>query len=663
MGGTPATRKLSPSEQIAQLRGQLVLDGLDPAGWSADWAALLRMIATEAAGLRVLASSREPLGLPGEHLHRLGGLLTSPGTPGSLSPAAQLFLREAQRLRTARGGIATDADIEAVARASGGLPLALKLAAAWSRWLEPRSIAQHITLAASTAVGALDGSLDDWLAPVWERLSAPQRLALASLSLSPGSFDMPGAVSLAAAPVDIIELLIDRGLVDLDQGPSPRLHLHALVRAFASARLRAAPVDRRAAIRRYIEGVAARLGPWPVDMGQPQMTVSQVTASLDEVLAAWPLALEVGALHAILWLSAALLTWHEAKGEHRAGERLLVQALPALDESIPTEAAALAQMQIARTTLAYRVGDYDADERLALVTRELALALGAGRIFKRATNMLGLSLWMTPRLDEAKLAFEEGLGLAEAAEDLRYEDVFSSNLALVEKSLGNLAAAESRWRRAIDVRSTRGDWDGVCSSVNNLANLLRHQRRLDECEVLAHECLRLTRVHGLDAERPFALIGLALLLREAGKALQVEAYLALLDACDVDTVEGPVRAGAAQLRAQLALDWGDGDAALIHIGEALDLCVHHGDAPNRDESLALYGDWLSRHDGRPDDALRLWAALCRAPRLHATLRDEIEKRFAAANADPAQMATALDLFLVTEQAMLAARKRLEALSR
>ena len=571
-----------------------------------------------------------------------------------------LFAREARRVQPPHGAVATNADIESIARASGGLPLALKLAAAWSRWLEPRSIAAQITLAASTTVGAFDGSLQAWLAPIWERLSAPQRLALASLSLSPGSFDMPAAVSLAAVSVDIIESLIDRCLVDQDPGPSPRLCLHALVRAFAGAKLRAAPVDRRVAIFRYIDGVAARMGPWPVDLGQPQLTVSQVTASLDEVLAAWPLALEVGALHAIQWLSAALLTWHEAKGEHRAGERLLVQAMPALDESIPTEAAALAQVQIARTTLAYRAGDYDTAERLALVTRELARALGAGRVFRRATNILGLSLWMTLRLAEAKVAFDEGLSLAESAEDLRYEDVFSANLALVEKGLGDFAAAESRWRRAIDVRASRGDWFAVCNDMNNLANLLRHQHRLYECEVLAHECLRLTREHGLDAERRFALIGLALLQREAGNALQAQEYLALLDACDADTVEGPVRADAAQLRAQLALDRGDGDAALIHIGEALDLCVRHGDAGSGNETLALYGDWLSRHNERPADALRLWATLYRAPRLHATLRDEIEKRFAAINTDPAQVESSLDLTLVTEQAMLAARKRAAA---
>ncbi|MBK7060336.1 MAG: hypothetical protein IPH51_07415 [Rubrivivax sp.] len=196
--------------------------------------------------------------------------------------------------------------------------------------------------------------------------------------------------------------------------------------------------------------------------------------------------------------------------------------------------------------------------------------------------------------------------------------------------------------------------------MNNLANLLRHQHRLYECEVLAHECLRLTREHGLDAERPFALIGLALLQREAGNALQAQEYLALLDACDADTVEGPVRADAAQLRAQLALDRGDGDAALIHIGQALDLCVRQGDARSGNETLALYGDWLSRHNERPADALRLWATLYRAPRLHATLRDEIEKRFAAINTDPAQVESSLDLTLVTEQAMLAARKRAAA---
>ena len=659
LAGPRAQRKTSRSEWLARLQGRLVLDGLDPATSAADWPELLQMIATEGVGLRVLAASRQPLGLPGEHVHRLGGLVTSPGAPGTLSAAAQLFLREAQRMRSPHGGVATDADLEAVARASGGLPLALKLAAAWSRWLAPRAIAQQITLAASAAAGAFDSSLQNWLSPNWERLSASERRALSSLSLSPGSFDMRAAVALAAEPVAIIESLIDRCLVDLEPGALPRLRLHVLVRAFAGAKLRAAPADRRSAIVRFIDGVAARMGPWPVEEGQPQLTVAQVAGSLDEVLAAWPLALEVGAVRDLPWLSAAILTWHEAKGEYRAGERLLAQALPALDESIPAEAAALAQVQSARATLAYRVSDYDAAERLSLATRALSGALGIGRLFRRATNTLGLSYWMTLRLDQAKTVFEEGLSLAEAAEDQRNEAMFGSNLALVEKSRGDFAAAESRWRCALDVRGAREDWDGVCSNLNNLANLLRHQRRFDECEVLAHEYLRLTREHGLDGERPFALIGLALLQQAWGKALQAEEYLTLLDACDADTVEGPVLAGAAQLRAQLALDRGDGDAALIHIGDALDICARNDDAANRAEALSLYGDWLSRHDDRPGDALRLWAVLHSTPHLHGTLRDEIELRFTTAGADAAQVTAELDLTLVAEQAMLAARKRLD----
>lgn len=242
-----------------------------------------------------------------------------------------LFAREARRVQPPHGAVATNADIESIARASGGLPLALKLAAAWSRWLEPRSIAAQITLAASTTVGAFDGSLQAWLAPIWERLSAPQRLALASLSLSPGSFDMPAAVSLAAVSVDIIESLIDRCLVDQDPGPSPRLCLHALVRAFAGAKLRAAPVDRRVAIFRYIDGVAARMDPWPVDMGQPQLTVAQVTASLDDVLATWP---KPPKTYATKTSSAPISRWSRrgwatSRPPNRGGGAPSMSALPA----------------------------------------------------------------------------------------------------------------------------------------------------------------------------------------------------------------------------------------------------------------------------------------------------------------------------------------------
>jgi len=659
--GAPAQRASTGSERLVALRGRVVLDGLDPATLAPELRALLDTLARRCPGLHVLATSRQALALPGEQVLRLGGLAVAGEGAAAPSAAARLFLREAQRLRPQHRWSERVADAERVARLCGGLPLALKLAASWSRWLEPAALADAIERSVRRPGAADDATLHAWIAAPYERLAPAEQQALAALALFPRGFDMAAAVAVAGARTDAIESLASQCLIDVDAdaiepGTAPGLRLHALVRAFAQARLAESPPRRREAIARYLELVAARLEVRRWDHGQPVIRHAQVAPWVDEVHAAWPLALQTGALSVLAVLVQALLSWHEGAGDVRAGERRLAEAEAALDEGVPAEAAVLARVQVARSTLLQRAGDHDAAERLAREGLRLAEATGQRRMLRMALSILGLSRWMTMRLDAAREAFQRGLASAVEDGEARGQGIFASNLALVEKSRGDYAAAEAAWRQAIEVGVTLGDWWSAATCLNNLANLLRHQRRLDDCEQAAQECLRLSHEHDLVTARPFALIGLALLRHAAGRLDEAEQYLALLDACEATTIDETVQAGAAQLRARIALDRGDGVAAVERIAQALRVCIDSDDAMNRAEALALYGDWLASAAGRPDEALRLWAALLQAPTTHATLRDELHPRLARhGTADAAALRPPLDLTLVAEQALAAAR--------
>lgn len=656
-GAAPKSPALGLAARLARLRtlaGLVVFDGLDPRNADEELMALLRTLA-DCRRLHVLATSRAAVGVNGEHVHRLRGLSVDFAVGGGASEAAQLFLREAQRVRPSHRWTDLGEEAERIARICEGLPLALKLAAAWSRWVEPGRLAGELERSVRDTAGAIDHTLHGWLQTPWQRLSPPQQQALGSLSLFPGTFDMRSATATTATSADEIEALLANCLVETAPGMPLSMHLHPLVREFAAARLHAAPAQRRAAIGRYLVAVDALLGPRSTDFGQVIFTAAQVDACIEEVLAAWPLALETGALAEVQWLAEALLVWHESKGEYQAGARALAAAEGAFDEALQAEASVLARIQVARATLLYRAGDYDAASALARVAQHLAAATGQRRIARRAVNTLGLSHWMRLQLDAAKAAFEQGLASAIEDGEHRGEATFSSNLALVEKSLGNYAAAEAAWRRAIERNQRLGAWSGACTGLNNLANLLRHSRRFDECEKLALECLRLTHEHALDSQRPFALIGLALLHHATGRPDRAEQYLDLLDACREDTVEGAVSAGASQLRAQIALDRGDGRAALQHIAVALHLCVRNDDAANRAEALMLYGQWLHQFEGRGDDALRLWSALAGAPDVHATLKGDLSELLGKFGHEASSLQVAeVDLALAVEQALAAA---------
>lgn len=665
----PGAAPVGAAAAFGPLEGRIVLDGLDLAELAPDVRALLQTLATACPRLSVLAASRRALGLPGEIVWRVAGLSLEAPPQGGPSAAASLFLREMRRWRPEAQDAGHLEAAERIARLCGGLPLALKLAAARTRWIEPKVLAdegsarQARPSASETAKG--DAAWLAWLDALVGRLPGAQQQAWAALSLFPAAFEMRSASEVAAAPVAGIEALVEAGLVDVEPGEPPTLRLHALVRAFAAARLGASPAGRREAVARFLAHVETSLEVRRTAHGQPEIAPRQVERCLTEVQAAWPLALEVGALAALPVLVQALLAWHEAAGEHRSGERVLAAALPALDEEVAAEAAVLARVQAARATLLYRAGDHDAAEATAVTALRLAESTGQRRIARMSINVSGLSRWMMLRLDEAQQAFAAGLASAIEDGEVRGETLFTSNLALLAKSRGDYDAAEAAWRRVIELDRAHGDWWGATTCMNNLANLLRHRGRFQECEPLAQEMLRLAHEHRLLVQRPYALIGLALLRLAQGRHGEALDYLALIEACEPGSVEAAVRAGVLQARASIALAQGDGDAALGHIAAAITSTVADDDAANRAEALALYGRWLAGPGDKPDAARRLWRALLRDPKSHGTLRDELRTLLqpqgttapATTEAEQGEPADLPDLTLVAEQALALARAR------
>jgi predicted ATPase/class 3 adenylate cyclase len=139
--GRPVLHTLT--EHVAARRLLLVLDTCD-----AQVAAVASMVADVLTGgraARVLATSREPLGLPGEVVWRIPPLSLEPARDGGPSDAVALL---ADRTAAARGGVAMDpAEYPHLARIAArldGLPLALELAAGRLRVLGAEQLATRL---------------------------------------------------------------------------------------------------------------------------------------------------------------------------------------------------------------------------------------------------------------------------------------------------------------------------------------------------------------------------------------------------------------------------------------------------------------------------------------------------------------------------------------
>ncbi|MGA4849825.1 AfsR/SARP family transcriptional regulator [Streptomyces sp. G5(2025)] len=231
-------------------------------------AELAETLLTHCPGLTILATSREPLGVPGESVR--------PVEPLPPDPAHRLF---AERAAAVRPGFAPDEDAEAVAeicRRLDGLPLAIELAAARLRLLTPRQIADRLddrfrllTSGSRTVLPRQQTlrAVVDWS---WDLLGEAERTVLREASVFAGTWDLPAAEAVCTGPAtDLIGALVDKSLIVAVPGAGPEddgmryrlletIHEYAVERAAETPALLTAAEQRHAA---YFRALVERAEP------------------------------------------------------------------------------------------------------------------------------------------------------------------------------------------------------------------------------------------------------------------------------------------------------------------------------------------------------------------------------------------------------------------
>ena len=220
-------------------------------------AALVRAIMDDCPGITVLATSREPLHLPGEIAWRVPSLrVPDPSEPVDAArliryESVQLFVTRAQEAAPAFRLDNTNAPVIAhICYRLDGLPLAIELAAAQAAYLAPNQIASLLDDALTALTSRMRGTPDrqatlaatvSWS---FDLLDADERVLFPRLSVFAGGFSLDAAQHVAsgdlARPVAVISPgLVDKSLVlaetlDADEA---RYRLHEFVRQYAAQRL------------------------------------------------------------------------------------------------------------------------------------------------------------------------------------------------------------------------------------------------------------------------------------------------------------------------------------------------------------------------------------------------------------------------------------------
>jgi predicted ATPase/DNA-binding CsgD family transcriptional regulator len=189
------------TESLADMELLLVLDNCEHLVEAA--ADLVGRVVTACPAVRIVVTSRVPLGLPGERVWQLG--------PLGRDAAVELFCHRARRAATSFAVGTTGRQlVEEICDRLDRLPLAIELSAAWAHVLSPAQIldrldrALPLLRARDRAVGARHETMEatvDWSRRLLP--SAAQRL-FDELSIFTGGFDLEAAEAVAPPGSDVL---------------------------------------------------------------------------------------------------------------------------------------------------------------------------------------------------------------------------------------------------------------------------------------------------------------------------------------------------------------------------------------------------------------------------------------------------------------------------
>ncbi|TWF77354.1 putative ATPase [Pseudonocardia hierapolitana] len=580
----PATTAAGPLDRIADaIADRQVLLLLDNCEQVVETVAeLVAALLRRAPGLRVLATSREPLGLRGEVVRPVPALAV-PAEASDPADAAAVRLFVARAAAVAPGFALTRANsavVAAVCRRLDGLPLALELAAARVRTLGLAELAARLDDRFRVlGSGPRDAprrqrtlrAVMDWS---WEPLSEPERAVLRRLAVTADGCTAGLAEQVCAADpvdgVDVLDLLarlVDRSLVlPVDSAGHTRYRLLETVAAYATERLREAGEEEAARYRHAVactelaERAAPRLrGPDQQEwLSRLDAETANMRVALDTAVARPDPALALRLVGALTWY------WF-VRGRHRTAGRSLAAALgiagqersvaradacaalaavrireravddPAghsravLDEYTGLDApGALARAQWLHAHVMSGIGELEAGEHLAeaAVTtfRERGDTWGAAAAL-REVSMYSMS---RGRLDVARRAGEESARLFDELGDRWGQASAAEVLGNLDEIAGDQESAARRHRDGLRCAEELQLWPAVIdhlSRLGRIAALTGDPALADERHRRAFD---LAREQGYESKAAYAQLGLGMVARRTGRFDEAQEHLAAL---------------------------------------------------------------------------------------------------------------------------------------
>ncbi len=433
--------------------------------------------------LRILATSRQPLGIAGERVYNVPPLLLPPRdfvvhdkeTQSALLEyeAVQIFVERAQQaLMSFKVSANNLPAIVQIAQYLDGIPLAIELAAARVKALTPEQIALRLQdslrllnrgdRAALPRQQTLRATLD-WS---YDLLSEPEKRLLGFLTVFAGGCTLEAAEAVCVGDalnefeaLNLMTQLVDKSLIVYEeQRSAPRYRLLVTLRLYCEEKS-ADTEELSAARKRHLD---------------------YFCAFIEENGA------KTGSLEQDLWL--------------RRIETEYANLRAALDWSLfPKEKAAVENSERIETGLQMAVGlcpfwemtNYLQEGRRILDT--LLARSGPARSELRAKALYGAGRMATSQGDnaDAQPCFEEALDIATASGSYLLQAKSLCQLGILAWDEGDYSRADDALNAGLALFRQLNNREGIAMALGNLGNVAYRKGNLEEAQALCLECLAL----------------------------------------------------------------------------------------------------------------------------------------------------------------------------
>ncbi len=484
---------------------------------------LMAELIAHASQVKLLATSRESLGLQGEWVFEVQGLPVPESTyvqGTEQNTSVELFLQRARRAHV--GFDATAENLPAIVRICqlvDGMPLGVELAAAWVRTLTCEEIAQEISRGldilsiSARDVPARHRSMRAVFDHSWKLLTGEEQRVLLRLSVFRGGFRREAAEEVAGATIPVLAALMTKSLIRRDSAGG--YDLHELIRQFAAERFAERPDEQTSTqachSKYYLIFFSRARG--RLRSSVQRAVLAELTAEMDNFRAAWDWAIAHHDFAHACQVSATLYHVYELRAWFEEGETVFHDAAEAIqshtEETNPDEA--LTFIHIMRTHWAYY------SFRLSKSALPYASLLSSATFLQSSTDQfaaaysmwyLGIVCWTLGRFAEAIDSLRASLEKAKTHGERWHEAAAGEYIGIVLHERGEYEQARPYFVEALAIARDLGDPMLIAHILAYMSRTVVALGRITEAEAILRESLALAQEIGYRPGIGHALDGL-----------------------------------------------------------------------------------------------------------------------------------------------------------